>query len=129
MKDILSQLVRKPSKATDLEIKITRWDEHQARVLEYLENDQVLQKILGDFRSANDHLKQIRSTRQETSIYYTDIEKAGVKYTYARCVFVINGKRREFRKYIGKAEDIDIDKVNEGNLRKFFSNRLKKFLE
>lgn len=128
MKDILSQLVRKPSKATDLELKVTRWDDHQARVLEHLENDQVLQKILEDFRSANDHLKQIRSTR-EAKIYYVDLEKAGVKYTYARCVFNINGKQREFRKYLGKADDVIPGKVDEVKLKKIFLNMLKKFLD
>ena len=129
MKEILSKLVRKPSKATDLEIRVTQWDAHQFRALEHLKNDQVLQEILADFMTADNHLKQIRSTRQDTNIYYTNIIKAGVSYTYARCVFVIDGKRREFSKYIGKTNEIDLNKINEGVLRKFFSNRLKKFLE
>jgi len=61
MIDTLSQLVRKPSKATDHELEITGWREKQARVLKHMERDVTLIKLLEEFKVSNDRLKFIRS--------------------------------------------------------------------
>lgn len=126
MREVLSQLIRKPSKATDLELKVTRWEDKQTRVLEHLEKDQVLQQLLEDFSEANDHLRYIRSTR-DVKIYYTEMIKAGESYTYARCVFNVNGKQKEFRKCLGNTATLKT--VDEEQLKKIFLKMLKNFLD
>lgn len=128
MLEVLSQLVRKPSKATDEELTITGWREKQRRVLDHMENDPVLIKLLNDFRVANDKLKYIRS-KKDIRIYFTTQEKRGEEYAYARCLFNVEGKPREFRKYLGKSEDVDVTRVDLDELKKIFLMMLKNYLE
>ena len=91
-----------------------------------MESDRVLQQLLEDFRVANDKLKLIRSIR-DIKIYYLDTVKAGESYKYARCMFNINGKPKEFRKYLGRTDDIQ--EIDEGELKKIFLTMLRNFLE
>ena len=86
MLEQLSTLVRKPSKIDEAELDKIGWTSRRNKVLDYMDRDQVLQRLLADFKIVNDHLKQIRSTR-DVKIYYTELEKAGTYYTYARCIF------------------------------------------
>lgn len=126
--DTLSQLVRKPSKVSEDDLAVVGWRNRQAKVLMYIEQDPVLMDLIREFKVANDRLKFIRS-KKDIKIYFTTQEKAGEEYTYARCMFTVDGKPREFRKYLGKAEDIDIKRVNVTELKKIFLVMLKNFLE
>lgn len=128
MIEILSQLVRKPSKATDRDLEITGWREKQTRVLKHMERDLVLINLLEDFKVANDRLKFIRS-KNDVKIYFVTLEKGGEEYLYARCMFVVDGKPREFRKYIGLASEVDPGKVNIEELKQIFLRMLKNYLE
>lgn len=128
MLEELSSLVRKPSKIDEAELNKSGWSTRRNKVLDHLEKDRVLQRLLADFKIVNDRLKQIRSTK-DVKIYYTEIEKAGTYYTYARCIFNVNGKQTEFRKYIGKTEDLKPGDVDEDFLKQIFLNKLKNFLE
>lgn len=126
--ETLSQLVRKPSKATDSDLRVTGWKEKQTRVLKHMERDQVLINLLEDFRSANDRLKFIRSKR-DAGIYFINEDRGSDIYTYARCMFTVDGKPKEFREYLGRASDVNLNKINLEDLRKTFLKKLKKFLE
>lgn len=128
MLEELSSLVRKPSKIDEAELNKSGWSTRRNKVLDHLEKDRVLQRLLADFKIVNDRLKQIRSTK-DVKIYYTELEKAGTYYTYARCIFNVNGKQTEFRKYIGKTEDLKPGDVDEDFLKQIFLNKLKNFLE
>lgn len=128
MLEELSSLVRKPSKIDEVELNKSGWSTRRNKVLDHLEKDRVLQRLLADFKIVNDRLKQIRSTK-DVKIYYTELEKAGTYYTYARCIFNVNGKQTEFRKYIGKTEDLKPGDVDEDFLKQIFLNKLKNFLE
>ena len=128
MLDELSKLVRKPSKVDEAELDKMGWTTRRNKVLVHMERDQVLQRLLTDFKIVNDRLKQIRSTR-DVKIYYTELEKAGTYYTYARCIFNVNGKQTEFRKYLGKSDELNQDDVDEDFLKEIFLNKLKNFLE
>jgi hypothetical protein len=128
MLDELSKLVRKPSKVDEAELDKMGWTTRRNKVLVHMERDQVLQRLLADFKIVNDRLKQIRSTR-DVKIYYTELEKAGTYYTYARCIFNVNGKQTEFRKYLGKSDELNQDDVDEDFLKEIFLNKLKNFLE
>ena len=128
MLDVLSTLVRKPSKIDEDELERSGWNQKRKRVLDHMESDQVLQKLLAEFKITNDRLKQIRSTR-DVKIYYVEIEKAGTYYTYARCFFNVKGKQTEFRKYIGITEELKPGDVDEEFLKQIFLNKLKNFLE
>ena len=128
MLDELSKLVRKPSKIDEAELDKMGWTTRRNKVLVHMERDQVLQRLLADFKIVNDRLKQIRSTR-DVKIYYTELEKAGTYYTYARCIFNVNGKQTEFRKYLGKSDELNQDDVDEDFLKQIFLNKLKNFLE
>jgi hypothetical protein len=128
MLDELSKLVRKPSKVDEAELDKMGWTTRRNKVLVHMERDQVLQRLLADFKIVNDRLKQIRSTR-DVKIYYTELEKAGTYYTYARCIFNVNGKQTEFRKYLGKSDELNQDDVDEDFLKQIFLNKLKNFLE
>lgn len=128
MTEVLSQLVRKPSKATDEELVITGWRDKQSKVLEHMSQDKDLMKLLEEFRVANERLKFIRS-KNDIKIYFTTQEKRGEEYQYARCMFMINGKQKEFRKYLGKVEDVKLNKLDLGELKKTFLMMLRNFLE
>jgi hypothetical protein len=128
MLDTLSQLVRKPSKATDHELDITGWREKQARVLKHMERDVTLIKLLEDFKVSNDRLKFIRS-KKDVRIYFVTQEKNMEEYLYARCMFTIDGKSKEFRKYIGLAREIHPENVNMEELKELFLRMLKNYLQ
>jgi len=128
MLETLSQLVRKPSKANDHELELTGWKEKKARVLKHMEKDQVLIKLLEDFKVANDRLKFVRS-KNDVRIYFVTQEKGGEEYLYARCMFTIEGRPREFRKYIGLASNTNPETVDMEHLKEIFLRMLKNFLE
>jgi hypothetical protein len=123
----LSTLVRKPSKIDEVELEKSGWTTRRKKVLDHMERDQVLQRLLAEFKIANDRLKQIRSTR-DIKIYYTEIEKAGTYYTYARCIFNVKGKQTEFRKYLGITDELKMEDIDEEFLKQIFLNKLKNFL-
>jgi len=123
----LSTLVRKPSKIDEVELEKSGWTTRRKKVLDHMERDQVLQRLLTEFKIANDRLKQIRSTR-DIKIYYTEIEKAGTYYTYARCIFNVKGKQTEFRKYLGITDELKMEDIDEEFLKQIFLNKLKNFL-
>lgn len=125
MLETLSQLVRKPSKISNGDFNTSKWQDARSKVLQHMEDDDKLQELLQHFKVANDNLKMIRSVR-DIKIYYLDAEKGGESYKYARCMFNINGKPKEFRKYLGRTDDIQ--EVNESELKKIFLNMLKNFL-
>ena len=114
MIDTLSQLIRKPSRATEQELELTGWKEKQARVLKHMERDVTLIKLLEDFKITNERLKFIRS-KKDVKIYFSIQEKNLEKYVYARCMFTIDGKPKEFRKYIGVAGQVDMKHLNMKN--------------
>ncbi len=128
MIDTLSQLVRKPSKATDHEMEVTGWKEKQARVLKHMERDVTLIKLLEEFKVSNDRLKFIRS-KNDVRIYFVTQVKSGEEYLYARCMFTIDGKSKEFRKYVGLAREVNQDTVDLDYLKQIFLRMLKNFLE
>ena len=123
----LSMLARKPSKIDEDELERSGWNKKRKKVLDHMEGDQVLQRLLEEFKIANDRLKQIRSTR-DVKIYYTEIEKAGTYYTYARCIFNVKGKQTEFRKYLGITDELKMEDIDEEFLKQIFLNKLKNFL-
>ena len=120
-------LARKPSKIDEDELERSGWTKKRKKVLDHMEGDQVLQRLLAEFKIANDRLKQIRSTR-DVKIYYTEIEKAGTYYTYARCIFNVKGKQTEFRKYLGITDELKMEDIDEEFLKQIFLNKLKNFL-
>ena len=128
MLEDLSTLVRKPSKVDEAELEKSGWITRRNKVLDHMQKDRVLQRLLADFKIVNDRLKQIRSTR-DVKIYYTELEKAGTYYTYARCIFNVNGKQTEFRKYLGKTDELKPGDIDEEFLKQIFLNKLKNFLE
>ena len=126
MLEALSTLSRKPSKIDEDELERSGWNQKRKRVLDHMESDQVLQKLLAEFKITNDRLKQIRSTR-DVKIYYVEIEKAGTYYTYARCIFNVKGKQTEFRKYIGITDELKPGDVDEEFLKQIFLKKLKNY--
>jgi hypothetical protein len=128
MVELLSQLSRKPSRATEGELKTSGWNKKREKVLQHLEKDKIFLKLLDEFTDANNKLKFIQSTK-DLKIYFTEIERAGTYYTYARCFFTVEGKQKEFRKYIGKTDDLNQDTVDTDTLKLIFLNMLKNHLE
>jgi hypothetical protein len=90
--------------------------------------DQVLTKLLEDFKDANDQLKFIRSKRN-IGVYFVNEARGSDVYTYARCMFTVDGRTKEFREYLGRANDIDLDRIDLEELKRTFLKKLKKFLE
>ena len=124
MVDLLSQLSRKPSKASHEDLERSGWSRARARVIQHLEKDKVLEQLLRDFTIANNKLKFMQSKR-DLKIYFIEQERGGTEYTYARCFFVIEGKQKEFRKYIGKTEDLKENHIDHATLKSIFLNMLK----
>lgn len=128
MIEVLSQLVRKPSKVSSDDLVVTGWKEKQTRVIKHMENDPQLIRLLEDFKVANDRLKYIRSTK-DIRIYFAIYEKGGEDYLYARCLFNVDGKPREFRKYLGIASEVNTNKLDMDELKQIFLRMLKNNLE
>lgn len=127
MLDTLSQLVRKPSKASERDLELIGWREKQSRVLKHLQRDEKFIQLLEDFRVVNDRLKFIRS-KNDVRIYFVIQEKGGEEYLYARCFFSIDGKPREFKQYLGIADQVDRDRLDLDELKENFLIKLKNFL-
>ena len=127
MLDTLSQLVRKPSKTSEHDLELIGWREKQSRVLKHLQRDDKFIKLLEDFRVVNDRLKFIRS-KNDVRIYFVIQEKGGEEYLYARCFFNIDGKPREFKKYLGIADQVNPDRLDMDELKEIFLRMLKNYL-
>lgn len=128
MLETLSQLVRKPSKASEYDLEATGWKDKQIKVLKHMQQDRKLIQLLEEFKVVNDRLKFIRS-KNDVRIYFVTQEKSGEEYLYARCMFTVDGKSKEFRKYIGLASEVDQDSIDMDNLKQVFLRMLKNFLE
>jgi hypothetical protein len=53
----------------------------------------------------------------------------GYRYIYASTYFTVDGKRKEFKKYIGKEEETDVKNIDLKYLEKYFLDILKNYLE
>jgi|694.fasta_scaffold14149_12 hypothetical protein len=127
MIETLSQLVRKPSKASDHDLELIGWKEKQARVLKHMQRDEKLIQLLEEFKAVNDRLKFFRS-KNDVKVYFSTQEKGGEEYLYARCFFNIDGKPREFKKYLGIADQVNPDHLDMGELKEIFLRMLKNYL-
>lgn len=128
MEEILSLLGRRPSKATDLDLDQSGWTRSREKIIDHLENDATFLKLSEEFLQASNRLKFIQSTR-DMKIYFVEQEKSGTYYTYARCFFMVDGKRKEFRKFVGNTEDLDENSINMDQLKQIFLKMLKNYLE
>jgi hypothetical protein len=128
MEELIAQLGRRPSKATDKDLDQSGWIRSRERIMDHLESDAVFQELLADFGQASNRLKFIQSTR-DLKIYFVDQEKGGTYYTYARCFFMVDGKRKEFRKFVGNTEDLNMNGINMDLLKQIFLKMLKNYLD
>jgi hypothetical protein len=131
MEELISQMGRRPSKVTDKDLDQSGWARSREKVIQHLDKDPIFLELLEKFGQASNRLKFIQSTR-DVKIYFIDQEKSGTYYTYARCFFVIDGKRKEFRKFVANTEDMGVLKkkhINMDQLKKIFLNMLKNYLE
>ena len=128
MEELIAQLGRRPSKATDKDLDQSGWLRSREKIMDHLESDAVFQELLADFGQASNRLKFIQSTR-DLKIYFVDQEKGGVYYTYARCFIMVDGKRKEFRKFVGNTEDLNMNSINMDLLKQIFLKMLKNYLD
>lgn len=129
MEKILSKLARKPSGIELEQLKSSGWYDARDRIFDHLENDHVLQRLIKKFNVIDDHMKLVKSTK-DMNITFHELESMyGVRYMYARTQFVVNGKRKDFRKYLGKTEDVDLEKIDLSFIKKHFLDVLKNYLE
>lgn len=128
MDELISQLGRRPSRATDTDLDQSGWARSRDKVIQHLAKDAKFLELLEDFGCAANRLKFIQSTR-DLKIYFVEQEKAGTYYTYARCFFMVAGKRKEFRKYVGISEDLAENNINMDQLKQTFLKMLKNYLE
>lgn len=132
MEKILSTLSRKPNGFSEQEIKESGWYHARARVIHHLENDQVLQKLIKKFTVVDDQLKLSKSTRDMKINFHVLQNSKGHRYAYARTQFVVDGKRKDFRKYLGLEKEVDLDQYRGSDLnhlKKYFFDMLKNYLE
>lgn len=129
MEKVLSKLARKPSGIEVEQLKRSGWYDSRERVFNHMENDRVLQKLIGKFEMVDDQLKLTKSTADMKISFQVLISSRGQRYMYARTQFLVNGKRKDFKKYLGKEEEIDLEKIDLSFLRKYFLNMLKNYLE
>lgn len=129
MEKILSRVVRKPSSIDEKILKESGWYDARDRVLHHLENDQKLTRLLKKFTVADDHVKLIRSTNDMKINFHVLENVRGHRYAYARTQFIINGERKDFRKFLGREDEVDFKKVNLSQLKTYFLDMLKNYLE
>lgn len=122
IKDVLSQVFRKPSKAQQEDLAATGWIKAQQEVITLLEHDPTIKKklspVLIKFKKSNDDLKLIQSVKNVKIYYMKDL--AG-NATHARCFFPVEGKPREFRKALSGGEA-------QQDLIKYFTDQLREYL-
>ena len=128
MIDTLSQLIRKPHKMDDHELNQLGWIKKRDRVLDHMKEDRILNKLLDEFKVVNERLRFVRSTK-DVKIYFVEMENGPDTYLYARTFFNINGRSKEFRKYLGRTDEIQVEKINQDQLKQLFLQMLKNFLE
>jgi hypothetical protein len=129
MEKVLSRLVRKPSGIETGELKYTGWNEARQRVFDHLESDRVLQKLITRFTVIDDHVRLTKSSNNMKIRIHVMENVKGYKYIYAGTYFTVNGKRKEFKKYIGREEDVQVEKIDLKYLEKYFLDVLKNYLE
>jgi hypothetical protein len=129
MERVLSRLTRKISGIEPDELKYTGWHEARARVFDYLENDRVLQKLITRFNVIDDQVRLTRSSNNMKIRIHVMENVKGHKYIYAGTYFTVNGKRKEFKKYIGKESEVDVKKIDLYFLEKYFLDVLRNYLE
>ena len=129
MEKILSKLSRKPSGIDEVTIKESGWYDARERIFDHLEGDQVLQRLIKKFNVIDDRMKLIKSTKDMKITFHVMQSSYGYEYTYARTQFVIRGKRKDFRKYLGKTEEVDLKKIDLSFIKKYFLDVLKNYLE
>jgi hypothetical protein len=128
MEELISLLGRRPSKTTDLDLEQSGWIRSREKIFDHLENDATFLKLSEEFLEASNRLKFVQSTK-DLKIYFQEQEKGGTYYTYARCFFMIDGKRKEFRKFVGNTEELDEKSINMSQLKQIFLKMLKNYLE
>lgn len=129
MEKVLSRLTRKISGIEPDELKYTGWHEAKLRVFDHLENDRVLQKLITRFIVIDDQVRLSRSSNNMKIRIHIMENVKGYKYVYASTYFTVNGKRKEFKKYIGKEAEVEIENIDLKNLEKYFLDILKNYLE
>jgi hypothetical protein len=129
MEKILSRLTRKISGIEPEELKYTGWHEARARVFDHLENDRVLQKLINKFTVIDDQVRLTRSSNNMKIRIHVMENVKGYRYIYASTYFTVDGKRKEFKKYIGKEEETDVKNIDLKYLEKYFLDILKNYLE
>jgi hypothetical protein len=129
MERVLSRLTRKISGIEPDELKYTGWHEARARVFDYLKNDRVLQKLITRFTVIDDQVRLTRSSNNMKIRVHVMENVKGYKYIYASTYFTVNGKRKEFKKYIGKESEVDVENIDLFFLEKYFLDILKNYLE
>ena len=128
MEELISQLGRRPSRATDKELDQSGWTRSRDKIFDHLENDATFLKLSEEFLEASNRLKFVQSTK-DLKIYFVEQERKGTYYTYARCFFIIDGKRKEFRKFVGNTEELDEKSINMDLLKQIFLKMLKNYLD
>lgn len=129
MEKVLSKLARKPSGINVQELKSSGWYDSREQVFNYMVNDRSLQKLIKKFEAVDDQIKLSRST-QDMKISFQVLENVkGQRYVYARTVFLINGTRKDFKKYLGREDQVDIETWDLQGLKKYFLDMLKNYLE
>lgn len=129
MEKVLSTLSRKPSGIDTGELKNSGWFEARDRVFNHMENDRALQKLITRFQVIDDQVKLSRSTKDMKINFHVLQNSRGHRYVYARTQFVIDGKRKDFRKYLGKDGEVELKKIDLSFLQKYFLDMLKNYLE
>jgi hypothetical protein len=129
MEKVLSRIVRKPNSIDEKILKDAGWFEARERIMYHLQNDEVLRKLVRKFTMVDDHVKLIRSTNDMKINFHVLENSKGHRYAYARTQFILEGERKDFRKYLGREEDVDFKKVNLSQLKDYFLDMLKNYLE
>lgn len=129
MEKVLSRIVRKPSSIDEKILKDEGWFDARDRIMNHFQNDQVLHKLIKKFTMVDDRVKLIRSTSDMKINFHVLENIRGHRYAYARTQFIINGERKDFRKFLGKEDEVDFKKVNLSQLKTYFLDMLKNYLE
>lgn len=129
MEKILSKLARKPTGLTEQKLKTAGWYDAREKIFNHLEEDGQLKKLINEFEFIDNKLRLEKSARNMTINFHTLENASGRRYVYARTQFVIDGKRKDFRKYLGKDGEVDTEKIDLFYLKKYFLDVLKNYLE
>lgn len=125
IENLLKNVVKKPTHISEEQFKTYGLDEMKEKVIEKIEKDVSLMKILTEMNDIINNLKSERS-QEKFKILFPNINVKNKSYTYARAYVSVDGQRKEFNINLG-ANPVDLSKIDMDDLHSRMAKKIRTF--